>query len=533
MRATSENDEDPEEDPEEDPAEDPEEDPAEDPEEDLAEEPIEPHLEQSAEPNTMTSLAMIPAPLSPVYIKISSDNAMSLIEVQLLGIFYRGMEWRHQMTLDASSNGNFKTRFPIDCLELIKNVSTSNSTKKKIDEERKREAGMSGGAKIAEVKAKIDFIHHHLVNKKSVHFAQEVDTFYQDEDREQEDVNYINQNGYQSQHYGNQSENKGYNGYNQRSSFGSNINQRNYGSSSYQPIPATSSENDAKAMFEQLLEGLHAQTVNLNEKIDGLYTDLIGKIGSLCTDLNGKIEALNIHMKKLDTQVAQTAENVRKQKGFLPGKTDMNPKHFSNPITLKSEEQVIPTIEKCEDEDWLVVLEKDMELEIAKCLSIDTPLAVDRHQDLTAIGKQTLLIDTHMGAMVDFPNKRISFSNINRNVFYPSVLVTSASCMSVNVGDTLGVGDETKKVQNVLKLAPSTTHLEVNNPASSKCQKIPKVKRIKTSKPFSKFRIVIHLEFREKEEVVVQEMLNNTMKLFPGIVPYKSGGVHFKDPPPA
>ncbi|KFK23013.1 hypothetical protein AALP_AAs71159U000100 [Arabis alpina] len=70
-------------------------------------------------------------------------------EVQLLGIFYRGLDLRHQVTLDASSNGNFKTRFPADCFELIKNVSTSNSTKK-IDEERRREADRSGGAEIAE-----------------------------------------------------------------------------------------------------------------------------------------------------------------------------------------------------------------------------------------------------------------------------------------------------------------------------------------------------------------------------------------------
>ncbi|KFK22388.1 hypothetical protein AALP_AAs59426U000100 [Arabis alpina] len=128
--------------------------------------------------------------------------------------------------------------------------------------------------------------------------------------------------------------------------------------------------------------------------------------------------------------------------------------------------------------------------------------------------------------MVDFPNKRISFSNINKDVFYPSVVVTSASCMSVNE-------DETKKVQNVLKLSPPTPRHAINIPASSKCEEFPKVKRRKTPKAFSKFRVVIPLELRDKGEVVVQEMLDNTMKLFPGIVPCKSGGVHFSDPPPA
>ncbi|KFK24405.1 hypothetical protein AALP_AAs64084U000100 [Arabis alpina] len=118
--------------------------------------------------------------------------------------------------------------------------------------------------------------------------------------------------------------------------------------------------------------------------------------------------------------------------------------------------------------------------------------------------------------MVDFPNKRISFSNINKDVFYPSVVVTSASCMSVNVGDTMGFEDETKKVQNVLKLAPPTPRHDINIPASSKCEESPKGKRRKTPKAFSKFRVVIPLELRDKGEIVVQEMLNNTMKLFPG-----------------
>ncbi|KAG7610737.1 Retrotransposon gag domain [Arabidopsis suecica] len=35
-------------------------------------------------------------------------------EVQLLGTFFRGVDWRYQMALNVASNGNFNTRYPVD-----------------------------------------------------------------------------------------------------------------------------------------------------------------------------------------------------------------------------------------------------------------------------------------------------------------------------------------------------------------------------------------------------------------------------------
>ncbi|MBW1279400.1 hypothetical protein, partial [Escherichia coli] len=98
--------------------------------------------------------------------------------------------------------------------------------------------------------------------------------------------------------------------------------------------------------------------------------------------------------------------------------------------------------------------------------------------------------------------------------------------------------DNVEMVQDVLKMASATAHHGAANPARSKCKKIPSVppstpisqrsdrvtkpaksKRKKTSKPFSKFRIIIPLELREKGEDVIQEMLQNTAKLFPSAFP--------------
>jgi len=46
-------------------------------------------------------------------------------EVQLLGTFFRGVDWRYQMALDAASNGNFNTRYPADATALIENLACS------------------------------------------------------------------------------------------------------------------------------------------------------------------------------------------------------------------------------------------------------------------------------------------------------------------------------------------------------------------------------------------------------------------------
>lgn len=51
-------------------------------------------------------------------------------EIQILNIFFRGLDWTYQATLDARSQGNFKTRSTEEATRLIENVATSTSAKK-------------------------------------------------------------------------------------------------------------------------------------------------------------------------------------------------------------------------------------------------------------------------------------------------------------------------------------------------------------------------------------------------------------------
>lgn len=84
---------------------------------------------------------------------------------------------------------------------------------------------------------------------------------------------------------------------------------RNYGSSTYQTPPTKTSKSRMEFLLDQILEGQQEMRVKFN-----------GKMDSICANVNGKFETLNTHVKKLDTQVAQTDESVKRQKGFASGK---------------------------------------------------------------------------------------------------------------------------------------------------------------------------------------------------------------------
>ena len=78
-------------------------------------------------------------------------------------------------------------------------------------------------------------------------------------------------------------------------------------------------------MLQMVLEGQKNSTAEINTKVDNMYGEL-----------NGKFEALNTHLKVLEKQVAQTASSSRTAPGFLPGKSETNPKEFVNAVTLRS-----------------------------------------------------------------------------------------------------------------------------------------------------------------------------------------------------
>ncbi|KAL1219712.1 hypothetical protein V5N11_032359 [Cardamine amara subsp. amara] len=287
------------------------------------------------------------------------------------------------MALDAASNGNFNTRYPEDANVLIKNLTSSNSTKN-ADFERKKHAANMKGNQIAEVNAKLDSMHNLLLGKKSVQFSAEAETFEQVKCFEEKYVNYVNGTGYQGQRYG-YTPRPEYEKTYPCSSF-----TRNYGSSSYQAPPPKTDESEMKSMLEQILEGQQKITVDFNGKINNLYTDL-----------NEKFKALSTHAKKLDVQVAQTVGSIKRQDGFLPRRTENNPKHACNAVLVKSGDEFMESNEDfgntqsvstdtthgCrstpmripENSSWNVNEDEQISIELNTKVSTP-PISVDRHQ---------------------------------------------------------------------------------------------------------------------------------------------------------
>ncbi|KAF2538677.1 hypothetical protein F2Q68_00019896 [Brassica cretica] len=168
------------------------------------------------------------------------------------------------------------------------------------DFERKKSATILGNDQMDEVKAKLDSVHK-LLRKQVclVEDAEVVDT--EDRAEEEEEVNFI---GYQKPYNSNY------------------INNRSYGSSYYQKPPPPSQESKIEEMLDRVLKTQQRMTVDFNGKIDSVYTNM-----------NTKFETLSTHVKKLEMQVVQTGDAVKRQEASTRGVGDDVMKHHVNAIT--------------------------------------------------------------------------------------------------------------------------------------------------------------------------------------------------------
>ena len=150
-----------------------------------------------------------------------------------------------------------------------------------------------------------------------------------------------------------------------------------------------------------------------------------------------------------------------------------------------------------------------------------------------------------VGAIVDMPNKRVSFSNINKKVFYKAVPTRSqiryASCISVVSGEQLEIVPKKElckkgEIKEVLDGDPHTDTKKLSGNVKLN-EKVPK-KRVKgdlmmtliprlcdeksieyevkckgTSKPFSKVRAILTHELKEKGKAAVKGLLSRVLKL--------------------
>ena len=75
-------------------------------------------------------------------------------------------------------------------------------------------------------------------------------------------------------------------------------------------------------MMQQLLQGQHVQAKALNQ----VTTDINTRMDNIFTELSTKFDAVSSYMKRIDIQISQIAETVKRQQGNLPRKSVMNPR---------------------------------------------------------------------------------------------------------------------------------------------------------------------------------------------------------------
>ncbi|KAF3609794.1 hypothetical protein DY000_02048111 [Brassica cretica] len=97
--------------------------------------------------------------------------------------------------------------------------------------------------------------------------------------------------------------------------------------SNQQAVPATGNNQPDELkglgmMMQQLLQGQQFQAKALNEVTNEIDT----RMGNMFTELNAKYDTVASHIRKIDVQITQTAESVKRKQGTLAGKTDKNPR---------------------------------------------------------------------------------------------------------------------------------------------------------------------------------------------------------------
>lgn len=85
--------------------------------------------------------------------------------------------------------------------------------------------------------------------------------------------------------------------------------------------------------MQQVMLNQQTTAAEMNMKVDNINA----KVDTKYQDLNNKWESLSARVKKLDTQIAQTAEAVKRPTGVLPGRGEANPRAMQCGFSWKRE----------------------------------------------------------------------------------------------------------------------------------------------------------------------------------------------------
>ncbi|CAA7019706.1 unnamed protein product [Microthlaspi erraticum] len=207
--------------------------------------------------------------------------------------FERSQQWRFH---DEVQEGAF---------ELIENLAASSSNKNAEYDRTVSTVSVKGSSAEAKKIEELTARNHPNMSYRSTNVENPQDQVYPPRSNQ-------NQQSYQKS-YPNSFQEKTF-APNQNRSQGGNQQKAQF-SNQQQPSGSSNNSNDElKGMMQQMLMNQQKSTAETHLKIDTMYNDL-----------NGKYEAVWTHVKKLDVQVAQTAEAVKRPHGTLPGKGERTP----------------------------------------------------------------------------------------------------------------------------------------------------------------------------------------------------------------
>ncbi|KAL1189432.1 hypothetical protein V5N11_012184 [Cardamine amara subsp. amara] len=196
---------------------------------------------------------------------------------------------------------------------------------------------------------------------------------------------------------------------------------RTYGNSYYQTPPTKTPDFELKDMLERILEEQQKMTVDFNGKIDALYTDL-----------NGKCDSLNNHIKRLDSQFAQSVANSKRPEGVLPGRTDTNPKYQCSIILSWGE--MVNRGSSIED---LMKSEDSEDHDVFTCIDRRTPARVDRRTPPAEKTYLKMLPKLEDPGKFDLPCSIVGV-NLNNSLCYTG---SSVNVMPMDIATRLGICD--------------------------------------------------------------------------------------------
>ncbi|CAA7025766.1 unnamed protein product [Microthlaspi erraticum] len=328
--------------------------------------------------------------------------------------------------------------------------------------------------------------------------------------------------------------------------------------SSYPPKePYASSPNQAppnqqggrfEGILQQIMDGQKRNTKEMYEKMDTLFSNL-----------NTKYDAVATHVKKLETQVTQTMEAVKRQEAE-------SKKSFCNSAAIEErfEDQVPewmlskPTVDcmiwpeenyperesnrarkrrlfpkiipKTDNSGKFVCL---VSSKIGNCsIPTDFQIVEMRESSHRPLIFGTPFLST-VGAIFDFPNQRISFNKVNKGMFFPMcstknsfvdmVQEEKATLKPPQEGETEETikEDPIPKPKQLAKQARSKTKAPTPKPpkGSTKIEDEAKPRR-KVRKPRSgrNMKLLFPKELIDENLEGFKEKVTRTLKLFPKAV---------------